>query len=206
VHHNFLRVENEKMSKSLGNFFTLDDVIAKGYSPMALKLLFLGSHYRSELNFTWTNLDASQKAYDRLIGILCQAQKEEERSVLSDEKLQKLNEYRTRFFEQMENDLHTPEAMAVLWEVVKSNIPGKDKFDLLIEFDGVLGLGLAKACAVASEKKADAVPSGVQMLLDQRQTARDNKDFATSDMLRDEIAKLGWMVEDSVSGQTIKKR
>lgn len=206
VHHNFLRVENEKMSKSLGNFFTLDDVIAKGYSPMALKLLFLGSHYRSELNFTWANLDASQKAYDRLIGILCQAQKEEERTVLSDDKLQKLNEYRSRFFEQMENDMHTPEAMSVLWEVVKSNIPGKDKYDLLIDFDAVLGLGLAKACQLAIEKPADAIPSGVQMLVDQRQVARDTKDFATSDMLRDEIAKLGWLVEDSAGGQTVKKK
>lgn len=205
VHHNFLRVEGEKMSKSLGNFYTIDDVIAKGYSPMALKLLFLGSHYRSQLNFTWDNLSAAQKSYDKLIGVLCQVKEEGERSVLSQDKLEKVNEYRTRFFEQMENDLHTPEAMSIFWEVAKSNIPGPDKYDLLIEFDSVLGLALANACELANTKATDVIPSGVQMLIDQRQTARDTKDFATADMLRDEIAKLGWVVEDSSEGQKVKK-
>lgn len=206
VHHNFLRVEGEKMSKSLGNFYTLDDVVAKGYSPMALKLLFLGSHYRSQLNFTWENLDATQKAYDKLVGILCQANRESDRTVLSDEKLTKVNEYRTRFFEQMENDLHTPEAISILWEVAKSNIPGTDKYDLLLEFDTVLGLQLGISCKLELEKKPDEIPSGVQMLLDQRQVAREAKDFSASDMLRDEIAKLGWIVEDSGTGQSVKKK
>jgi cysteinyl-tRNA synthetase len=205
VHHNFLRVENEKMSKSLGNFYTIDDVVAKSYSPMALKLLFLGSHYRSELNFTWENLTATQKSYDKLVGVLCQAKAEGERSILSEDKLVKLNDYRTRFFEQMENDLHTPEAMSVFWEVAKSNIPGPDKYDLLIEFDSILGLGLARACDIVSNKAADVIPSGVQMLIDQRQAARDSKDFATADMLRSEIAKLGWIVEDTGAGQKVKK-
>lgn len=205
VHHNFVRVDGEKMSKSLGNFFTVDDVMAKGYTTMALKLLFLSGQYRSEQNFTWSNLDASQKAYDKLIGILCQAKGESDRTVLSDEKLAKVNEYRTRFFEQMENDLHTPEAISVLWEVAKSNIPGQDKYDLLTEFDGVLGLDLASACSLAQAKPAETVPSGVQMLIDQRQIARESKNFTESDMLRDEIAKLGWLVEDSPTGQLVKK-
>ncbi|MEP7167143.1 MAG: cysteine--tRNA ligase [Candidatus Woesebacteria bacterium] len=205
VHHNFLQVEGEKMSKSLGNIYTVDDVIAKGFDPMALKLLFFGSHYRSELNFTWDNLAATQKSYDKLIGILCQAKQTVERTTLSSEKLGKVNEYRKRFFEQMENDLHTPEAMSVFWEVAKSSIPGSDKYDLLIDFDSVLGLGLAKACSLMAAKKEDDIPSGVQMLVDQREAARVNKDFATSDMLRDEIAKLGWTVEDSSEGQKVKK-
>ncbi len=206
VHHNFVRVNGEKMSKSLGNFFTVDDVIAKGYSPMALKLLFLSGHYRSEQNFTWENLESTQKAYDKLIGILSQAKEEQERTTLSDEKLAKVNEYRTRFFEQMENDVHTPEAISLLWEVAKSNIPGKDKFDLLTEFDTVLGLDLANASTEHSQKPADSIPSGVQMLVDQRQTARDTKNFGDSDMLRDEIAKLGWIVEDTATGQVVKKK
>ncbi len=205
VHHNFLRVENEKMSKSLGNFFTLDDVTAKGFSPMALKLLFLGSHYRSELNFTWANLEASQKAYDKLVGILTQAKKETERTTLSQEKVKKLNDYRTRFFSQMENDLHTPEATSLLWEVAKSNIPGGDKYDLLIEFDSVLGLGLAKASTLSGSPSTHEIPSGVQMLLDKRQAARDSKDFVASDTLRDAIAKLGWSVKDTSEGQKVKK-
>jgi cysteinyl-tRNA synthetase len=206
VHHNFVRVDGEKMSKSLGNFYTVDDVINKGYSLMALKLLFLSGQYRSEQNFTWDSLDATQKAYDKLVGILAQARVENERTTLSDEKLAKLNEYRERFFAQIENDLHTPEAISVLWEVAKSNVPGKDKYDLLIEFDAILGLDLATATAAVHLDALTTIPSGVQMLIDQRQAARDEKNFAESDMLRDEIAKLGWIVEDSASGQSVKKK
>lgn len=206
VHHNFVRVDGEKMSKSLGNFYTVDDVINKGYSLMALKLLFLSGQYRSEQNFTWDSLDATQKAYDKLVGILAQARVENERTTLSDEKLAKLNEYRERFFAQIENDLHTPEAISVLWEVAKSNVPGKDKYDLLIEFDAILGLELATATAAVHLDASTTIPSGVQMLIDQRQAARDAKNFAESDMLRDEIAKLGWIVEDSASGQSVKKK
>lgn len=206
VHHNFVRVDGEKMSKSLGNFYTVDDVINKGYSLMALKLLFLSGQYRSEQNFTWDSLDATQKAYDKLVGILAQARVENERTTLSDEKLAKLNEYRERFFAQIENDLHTPEAISVLWEVAKSNVPGKDKYDLLIEFDAILGLDLATATAAVHLDASTTIPSGVQMLIDQRQAARDAKNFAESDMLRDEIAKLGWIVEDSASGQSVKKK
>lgn len=204
VHPNFLRVDNEKMSKSLGNFYTIDDIVNKGFSPMAMRLLFLGTHYRSEMNFTWDALAASQTALDKLLGILVGAKKEAERTVLSDEKLKKLNDQRQRFFAALENDLHTPEALSVLWEVSKSNIPGKDKYDLIIEFDSVLGLNL-EALIEAYEQKHEAIPSGVQMLLDQRQQAREQKDFATSDMLRDEIAKLGWSVEDTAQGQQVKR-
>ena len=142
VHHNHLFVDNTKMSKSLGNFFTIDDVIEKGFEPMALRLLFLTTHYRSEMNFTWENLQGSQTAWNRLKEMMHEFRNETERTMLSEEKLDKVNEYRLRFFEHMENDLKTPEAVAVMWEVTKSNIPGHDKYDLLREFDEVLGLGL----------------------------------------------------------------
>lgn len=204
VHHNFLRVNSEKMSKSLNNFYTLDDITAKGYSPMALKLFFLGAHYRSELNFTWEQLDASQKAYDRLVSALSVAKRVDDRSVLSPDKLEKINEYRKNFFGFLENDLHTPEALALLWEVLKSNIPGKDKYDLILEFDSILGLQLIKNIE-AYEASDTRVPSGVQQLLDLRQAARDKKDFAKADELRDQIASLGWIVEDSALGQKVKK-
>lgn len=204
VHHNFLRIDGEKMSKSLHNFFTVDDVIAKGYSPMALKLFFLGAHYRSELNFTWNQLDASQKAYDRLLALLSTFKHGDERTTLSDEKLDQINQARARFFEHMNTDLHTPEALSVMWEVVKDNYPGRDKYDLLMEFDSVLGLQLAEHVNVYDQTHAN-VPSGVQMLVDQRQAARDAKDFARADQLRDEIATFGWSVEDTAQGQKIKK-
>lgn len=204
VHHNFLRVNGEKMSKSLGNFYTIDDITTKGFSPMALKLLFLGAHYRSELNFTFETLDAAQKSYDRLITALTAAKKETDRTVLSDEKLSKVNEYRSRFYALLEDDLRTPEAIALLWEVLKSNIPGGDKYELIAEFDSILGLQLTKQ-VVAAEAVHANIPSGIQLLLDQRQQAREAHDFAKSDQLRDQIAQFGWQVEDTPKGQQVKK-
>lgn len=204
VHHNFLRVNGEKMSKSLNNFFTIEDVINKGYSPMALKLFFLGAHYRSELNFTWEQLDASQTAYDRLVSLLLSCKQGDDRNVLSSDKADKLIEYRQTFFGHLENDLHTPEALATLWEVLKSNIPGKDKYDLVNEFDSVLGLDLMKSVE-ARENSNTNIPSGIKMLLDQRAEVREKQDFAKADEIRNEIAKFGWLVKDTAQGQVVEK-
>jgi cysteinyl-tRNA synthetase len=204
VHHNFLKVDNQKMSKSLGNFYTVDDVIAKGYSPMALKLFFLGAHYRSVLNFTWDGLAGAQKAYDRLLSLLASFRKDEGRTVLSEEKLKVIGEYRSRFYAALENDLQTPEAMSVFWDVIKTNIPNQDKFDLLIEFDSILGLNLNQG-SLNTSQSVTTVPSGIAELMDRRAQLRDEKKFEEADKLRDEIAKFGWLVEDTAEGQKVKK-
>lgn len=204
VHHNFLRIEGEKMSKSLGNFLTLDDLINKGYSPMALRLFFLSAHYRSELNFTFDQLDVSQKSYQRLLGLLSSFRTQTERSTLSPEKMDKVNDFRHRFFDQMENDLRTPEAMSIFWEVVKSNIPGTDKYDLLLEFDSVLGLDLGNQVETYDRQKSQ-ISIEAQSLIDKRETARKAGDFALADSLRLQILALGFVVEDTKEGQIIKK-
>lgn len=208
VHHNFLRINNEKMSKSLGNFYTIDDVIEKGFEPQALRLLFLGVHYRSEMNFTWENLAGAQTSWNRLKNLIVDFKKETERTTLSEDKLQKINEYRQRFFEQMENDLHTPEAMAVFWEVVKSNIPGTDKYDLLTEFDEVLGLGIGSMqYGVLSMQylEINQLPVNVQQLIQDREEARKNKDWEESDRLRGEIEKAGYKLIDTGEGVKVEK-
>jgi cysteinyl-tRNA synthetase len=209
VHHNFLRIDNEKMSKSLGNFFTIDDVVGKGFEPMALRLLFLGTHYRSEMNFTWENLAGAQTAWNKLTQFVVQFRQEQQRTILSEDKLAQVNEYRQRFFQAMEQDLHTPEALAIVWEVVKSNIPGPDKFDLLREFDLVLGLGIEKIAdqpVTQHEQIAvDQLPSAVQELLQQRESARQAKDWSESDRLRDQIAQAGYKVLDTAQGLKVLK-
>lgn len=209
VHHNHLRVEGTKMSKSLGNFFTIDDVIKKGISPMALRLLFLSTHYRSEMNFTWDNLAGAQSAWSNLSTKITQFKNEKERLVLSEEKLNLVNEYRQRFFGYMEDDLRTPEAMAVVWEVCKSNIPSLDKYDLLIEFDTVLGLGLANLAVTAEqaqvELKLEELSPDAQQLFTQREAARQQKNWDESDRLRDELAKRGYKVLDAAVGTRILK-
>jgi len=209
VHHNFLRVDGEKMSKSLGNFYTIDDILKRGIDPKALRLLFLTTHYRSEMNFTWEALEGSQKAWQKLAKMVLQFRAEEGRTVLSQEKLDKIDEYRKRFFGFMEDDLKTPEALTVLYEVVKSNIPSSDKYDLLGEFDEVLGLGFRQLQETATEMPIitdlSTVPAEAQQLLAQRKTAREQKDWASSDKFRDELVKLGYEVIDGPTGQQLRQ-
>jgi cysteinyl-tRNA synthetase len=205
VHHNFLRVSGEKMSKSLGNFFTIDDVLEKGFDPKALRLLFLTSHYRSEMNFTWENLAGAQKSWQKLVSLFQSFRANTDRTVLSPEKLDKVDEYRTRFFNYMEDDLKTPEAVAILWEVTKSNIPGEDKYDLIRDFDEVLGLGLTTA-QVRQSSVATELPADIQELADQRQAVREAKDWAAADRLRGEIEAKGFTVMDEHDGQKIVKQ
>lgn len=207
VHHNFLRVDNEKMSKSLGNFFTIDDVVKKGFNPRALRLLFLTGNYRSEMNFTWETLEGMQKTYDNLVSQMVALKGETGRTVLSPEKLAQLDEFRTRFFGALENDLKTPEAVAVLWEVLKSNVPGPDKYELLLEFDEVLNLGLrtAEISSQPSKEVLDptTLPEEVQKIFAAREDARTEKNWDSADSLRDQLLELGYQVKDTANGQEI---
>ncbi|HKY74388.1 MAG TPA: cysteine--tRNA ligase [Patescibacteria group bacterium] len=205
VHHNFLRVDGEKMSKSLNNFFTIDDVVHQGYSPMALRLLYLGAHYRDELNFTWENLKASQVAWERLLQMVHRFSTDGGRTELSEEKLQKIDDYRKRFFSAIAEDLHTPEALAVWWEVTKSSIPSGDKYELLREFDEVLGLDLVRQADITANKELVVVPDDIQLLARQRHEARMEHDFAKADELRLLIEKQGWIVQDTTDGYELIK-
>jgi cysteinyl-tRNA synthetase len=205
------------MSKSLGNFFTIDDVLKRQISPQALRLLFLTTHYRSEMNFKWDILEGMQKTYFKFLQLVVQFKNETERTILSDEKLQKIDAYRARFFAALENDLDTAEAVTLLWEVSKSNIPGKDKYDLLIEFDEVLGLGIRTAEAQLKKMQEmlgqsllsehdEQLPSEVKKLLLERKIAREAKDFLTADALRVKIAALDFEVEDTKDGQFVHRK
>jgi len=211
VHHNHLFVDKTKMSKSLGNFFTIDDVLKKGLSPQALRLLFLTSHYRSEMNFTWENLVGMQKSWERLTAQLRTAKNEQQRTVLSPEKLEKVDSYRERFFALMENDLNTPEATSLIWEVMKSNIPGADKYDLIIDFDEVLGLNLSDATTtqvrIADPVNVADLPPEIQILLNERVTARTAKNWQLADELRTQIVDQGFdVVDDVLSGQVVTQK
>ncbi len=204
VHYNFLRVNGKKMSKSLGNFFTIDDVVKKGVDPLALRYFYLTSHYRSELNFTWESLSAAAAALVELQKqvVLLKANTTGRQS-LSEEKLHKVDEYRAKFDAALENDMNTPQALAVVWETLKSNIPSPDKYDLLMDFDEVLGLQLSH---VATPTKHAAVPESVRALVEKRDMLRKAKRFAESDAVRDEIAALGFDIEDASSGTIVRAR
>lgn len=139
LHTAHLMVDGKKMSKSLGNFYTVDDIKAKGFDPIALRYLYFSTHYRKQMNFTWESLSASQNALNKLRKIVNNL-KSSERTVLSQEKNEKVDEFRNKFMIAVNDDLNTSKALAVLWEVLKSNIPSEDKYDLFLSFDEVLGL------------------------------------------------------------------
>ncbi len=141
VHYAFLMVDGTKMSKSLGNYFTIQDILDKGVDPLALRYLYLGAHYKKPMNFTWQALDSASKGLKRLQSTV-HSLKSTERTALSEEKSEKINEYRVKFNEALNDDLNTSKAMAVMFEMLKSSIPSEDKYDLAISFDEVLGLGL----------------------------------------------------------------
>lgn len=201
VHYNFLRVDGKKMSKSLGNYYTIEDVVKKGIDPLALRYLYLTSQYRNELNFTWEGLTAAQNALLELRSIFSSLKESAEgRTTLSNEKLEKIDAFRVKFDKALSNDMNTPQALAVVWEVVKSNIPSSDKFDLLLSFDEVLGLGLAKSKTNGEDLP---IPQNVLELVNAREAARKAKDFVQSDLLRNQIMKEGYMVEDLPSGPKV---
>lgn len=200
IHYAFLLVDGRKMSKSLENFYTIEDIERKGYEPLALRYLYLTAHYRDSLNFTWESLSAAQNGLDNMRELVLAARIQNDRTVLSPEKEDKVRDLRERFQEAINDDLNTPKALAVLWEALKSNIPSEDKYDLAMSFDEVLGLGLHTV-----NREDYAIPEDVRKLVNEREKARTKKDWKKSDELRDKLLEKGFEVLDTPEGQRIKK-
>lgn len=191
LHTGFLMVDGRKMSKSLGNFYTINDVVKKGFDPLSLRYLFLGAHYRDTLNFTWDSLSAAQNGLERLRNQVSALKSETDRTALSEEKQKKVDEFRAGFTESLSDDLNTPKALAVVWEMLKSNIPSGDKYDLAISFDEILGLELSKA-----PKKIE-IPDEIKKLMEKREQLRREKNFDEADKLRKQIEEKGYELKDT---------
>ncbi len=186
IHNEHLDVDGTKMSKSLGNVYNLSNIIDKGYDPIALRYFFLQSHYRSKQNFTFEALDSAQTSLNRLVNSLKQIKSE-------DSDPTEINgNYRKLFIEALEEDFNLPKALAVVWEVLKSEIPNPVKFDTIIDFDKVLGLNLLEKV-----NQEDQIPEEAKRLINERIEARLQKDWKKSDELRDLIKqKFGIDVKD----------
>lgn len=186
-HPRFLTVEGRKMSKSLKNFYTLVDLEKKGFSPLALRYLFLTSLYRSKLNFTWKSLEASQNALNNLYEFIRYT--DNKRPTTNDHK--KITNYEKKFLEAINDDLNTPKAMALVWQIIKdNNLSPKAKKRLLLKFDKVLGLSLNKI-------KSPKIPEKITELVQKREQFRANQQFVRADRLRKKIEALGYKVEDT---------
>lgn len=188
LHGEFLQIDGGKMAKSAGNFYTLDILKEKGFSPMAYRYLVLGAHYRTKLNFTFEALKASQNAYEELVNQVAN---------MADKPKIGCGEIENKFFEAIDNDLNTAQALAVMWEMLKSQNPDSAKKASLFKMDEILGLGL-------KEIKSIKIPKIIQKLVEARETARKNKNFKLSDELRSQIFDKGFQVDDTESGPIIK--
>lgn len=186
IHHGHLMIDGQKMSKSLGNIITLQGIP----DPLVLRYFYFTAHYRIPQNFTWEALEAAGKALRqlRMYGV--------GRNVLSQEKLERVDTYREKFDEALANDLNMPQALAVTWEVAKSNIPSRDKYDLLLDFDEVLGLHLERR----------EVPEEIKQLVDTRENLRKDNKFQEADEIRKQIEQKGFGVEDTPSGPEVSAK
>jgi len=197
VHGYFLQIkdvrtgEEGRMGKSVGNFLRLQTLIDRGYDPLAWRLFCLSAHYRAKLNFTWESLTGAETALNRLRI----AAFEWGMPGTPDES------YLERFVEQSNADLNMPRAVALTWELVKSDLPPPAKKATLLEFDRILGLGLA-----AWQPTTETIPDEIMTLVRRREQARQEKRWQDADTLRDQVRELGYEIEDRVQGPDIRSR
>lgn len=196
MHVEFMQVDGRKMSKSLGNTYTLDQLEERGYSPMDFRYFCLNTHYRKKLNFTFEGMDAAKTAYSRLLALLkaCAA---------SDAKTDPavIEVFDKEFADAVSDDLNIPLGMGALWTLLK-NPPSRDIYEAAMRADKVLGLSLDKC----TEEKKEDVPADVRAIADERWTARLAKDWAKSDALRETLASMGWAVKDGKEGYELTKK
>ena len=199
MHGEFMMVDGGKMSKSLGNTYTISDLISRGYSPLAFRYLCLNAHYRSKLNFTWEAMSGAQVSYIRLL----EGAYRHKNAPSSPQAALLAQDAWEQFLEAAGDDLNIPKALGVAWTLIRSNIKSADIYDALLKMDGILGLNLAQ---YEPEQQQDApLPAEIAQLAEERQKARANKDWALSDNLREELRAKGYEAVDSKEGQRIKK-
>ena len=200
MHVEFLQVDGGKMSKSLGNTYTIDTLEERKIEPLAYRLFNFTAHYRTKLNFTFESAESAQKALVRLRnGYL----KHEEGTEKIDESI--LNEYRQKFIDAVNDDLNMPLALGIVWDVVRNEKKSKDFANLLLEFDKILGLDLEHSLNYINNDEKEELPDEIKVLVEKRNEARQNKDWAESDRLRDQINKMGYSIKDTKEGSVVEK-
>lgn len=196
IHGEHLLVDGQKMSKSLGNFYTLKDLESEGFNPMAFRYLILTAHYRSKLNFTRQSLKAAQNALDNLTDSLRQTASGKQQAAND----KKIKNYEKQFLAAVNDDLNTPKAMAIVWQAIKDdNLKNIAKKRLIAKFNAVLGLKLTGA-------KPTEIPQNIKQMTDEREKLRVNKQFIQADALRKKIESLGYKIEDTDAGPVVLRK
>lgn len=199
MHGEYLLINGGKMSKSLGNVYLVKDLISKGYEPIVYKLFSYSCHYRNKLNFTWDAIDATSKSLDRLRNSYKLNLNGSDE--LTEEDKKRLEEIEENFHEAINDDLNMPLAMSYVWEASKYEKKNPEIAKLLEKFDTVLGIKIDKQ----DEDKHEEIPQEILELVEERKLARQNKNWAKSDELRELIAQKGYSVKDTANGTEVTK-
>ena len=191
IYNEHVLVDDKKMSKSLGNFYTLKDIQARNFNPLSYRYLVLNTHYRSRLNFTWEGLKSAKEALKNLqkavskqyINPLARSPKKE-------------RSFEKKFKEAMDDDLNTPQALSVVWSMIKNpEITHSSIVALALKFDKVLGLSL---------KTGPPIPPEVKEMALKREKFREEGNWAEADLIRSKMEKTGWSVEDTSQGPALR--
>lgn len=191
VHTNFLLIDEEKMSRSKRNVYTLDELIKKGLNALAFRYLTFQTHYRSKMNFTWVGLESAQNALDKVyetaskfpaptVGVI---------------------DYDAEFQEALDQDLNMPKAVSVMWEMLRSDNDPAQKAASLAKMDEVLGLDIFEKA-----KEMKEIPLTIQELVNERRHFRKNRMFNKADHVRAKIEKLGYEIKDDKNGVVVRKK
>lgn len=197
LHGEYLLINGGKMSKSLGNVYLLKDIIEKGYDPLVYKLFSYSCHYRNKLNFTWEGIEAASKSLERLKNSYQTNLKGEDE--LTTEDANALNTIENNFHKAINDDLNMPLAMSFVWEAARFEKKSPKVANLLKQFDTVLGIKI-------DQINIKQIPQEIIELVEQRKTARENKDWNKSDELRDIILEKGYIVKDTKDGMEVIKK
>jgi len=190
IHGAFLLIDQSRMGKSEGNFITLQALIDKGFNPIAYRYLCLTAHYRSLLNFSWESLEFAQNTLNKLYQITA-AYKKGRVGCSETEK---------KFLQAINDDLDTPKAIAIVWELIKSNLPSEVKMASLLKFDQVLGLKLKEARQTLLK-----IPTKIKHLVQIREKMRQEKKWSEADQIRKQMQQLGYGLEDTPEGPAVKR-
>lgn len=200
MHGEFLLVDGGKMSKSLGNTYTIDTLVEKGYNPLAYRYFCLNGHYRNKLNFTFDGLTAASTSLERFYEAL-QKHKESNEEV-SDELI---SQWKNEFCEAISDDLNIPQAIGVVWKALRHSAKSVKIYDFVIETDSILGLDMEKTVVkMATEKKEEPkVNDEVLELIRERQEAKKSKNFKRADEIRELLKNMGVTIVDTREGTKI---
>ncbi|MDD4290739.1 MAG: cysteine--tRNA ligase [Clostridia bacterium] len=198
MHSEFMLIDGGKMSKSLNNCYTVDDLISRGYSPLDFRYYCLNVQYRQKMNFTWEGLEANKVSRQRMIALVAQNKQSAEKTPAD-----KFAEYTKEFEEAINDNLNVPMAMGVVWKLLKER-KSADIYTLILKFDAVLGLSIEKEVNEYIENAEKAaqkdIPQEIVELAEQRVAAKKQKDYALADSLRKQIADKGYEVRDEAGG------